>query len=258
LVLVSTGVGTLIYGLVEGGSSGWTALRSLLGVTIGVLLIVGFVWWENRTADPMIPLGLFRRVEFTAAVGTQFLMASAIFSGAFLTSQYFQFARGYSPLGTGLRFLPWTATPLIVAPIAGAMFDKVGGRALSVPGLAMQAVGFIWIAELARHHAAYASFVAPFIIAGTGISMALPCVTASGLNAVRPTMLGKAAGTLNTMQQFGAVFGIAIVSAVFDSNGSLANGAAVASGFRPALGAAAGLSLLAAATAFGLARRPSR
>src|SRR6266704_2355679 len=92
-----------------------------------------------------------------------------------------------------------------IAPVSGALSDKVGARALAVPGLIMQAAGFAWIVALAGGSSGYGSYVPPFVIAGVGISMALPCVTASGLNAVPPPMLGKAAGTLNTVQQFGAV-----------------------------------------------------
>ena len=200
----------------------------------------------------MIPLGIFRSVGFSAAVTTQFLMSGAIFSAAFLTSQFFQFALGDSPLGTGLRFLPWTATPLLVAPVAGALSDKIGARVLVVPGLLMQAGGFAWIVVLAGSSSGYANYVLPFVIAGTGISMALPCVTAAGLNAVPPAMLGKGSGTLNTMQQFGAVVGIAIVAAVFNAKGSLAGPAEVTSGYRPALAVAAALSVLGAFTALGI------
>jgi EmrB/QacA subfamily drug resistance transporter len=254
LVLVSAGVGLLIGGLVQGGQAGWGSTQNLAGLILGTALIAGFVVREARAAEPMIPLGLFRGTSFSAAVITQFLMAAAIFSAAFLISQFFQFALGDSPLGTGLRFLPWTATPLLIAPIAGAASDKIGARTLIVPGLLMQGAGFAWIVWLAGHSAGYGSYVIPFIIAGTGISMALPCVTAAGLNAVSPALLGKAAGTLNTMQQFGAVFGIAIVTAVFNSKGSLAGPAAVTSGYRPALAVAASLSVLGALAAFGIRR----
>jgi MFS family permease len=217
--------------------------------------MAGFLLREARAPEPMIPLGLFRRGSFAAASATQFFMSAAIFSAAFLTSQFFQFAAGDSPLGTGLRFLPWTATPLLVAPAAGAISDRVGARALVVPGLVMQAAGFTWIVWLAGTSAGYASYVLPFVMAGVGISMALPCVTAAGLNAAPSALLGKAAGTLNTLQQFGAVFGVAIVTAVFNSEGSLAGPAAVTSGYRPALAVAAGLSVLGAASALGLRRR---
>jgi len=239
LVLVAAGVGALTWGLVQAGQDGWGSVQTITGLCAGAALIAAFVAWERRAAEPMIPLGLFRSASFSAAVATQFLMAAAIYSAAFLTSQYFQFALGDSPLGTGLRFLPWTATPMVIAPIAG---------------LVMQAAGFAWIIYLAAHSSGYASYIAPLIIAGVGISMALPSVSAAGLNAVSPQSLGKAAGVMNTMQQFGAVFGIAIATTVFNANGSLASPAAITSGYRPALGVAAGLSALGAIAALGIRR----
>jgi EmrB/QacA subfamily drug resistance transporter len=257
LALIAVGVGALTWGLVQAGQVGWGSASTLAGLVVGAAAIAAFVAWERRAAEPMIPLGLFRSSRFSAAVTTQFLMAAAIYSAAFLTSQFFQFALGDSPLGTGLRFLPWTATPMVVAPIAGALFDKIGARPLIVPGLLMQAAGFGWIVYLAARSAGYASYIAPFVIAGVGISMALPSVSAAGLNAVSPQSLGKAAGVMNTMQQFGAVFGIAVATTVFNAHGSLASPAAITGGYRPALAVAAGLSVLGAAVALGL-RRPPR
>ena len=254
LILVSSGVAVLIWGLVQGGQDGWGTSQNLTGLFVGAALLAGFVWWEGRAPEPMIPLSLFTRISFSSAVTTQFFLAAAIFSAAFLTSQFFQFARGDSPFGTGLRFLPWTATPLVVAPIAGALSDRLGARALIVPGLVMQAFGFGWIIHLVATSAGYTSFVVPFVIAGVGISMALPSVTAGGLNAVPPDLLGKAAGTLNTMQQFGAVFGVAVSTAVFNAHGSLATPAAVTSGYRAALAVSAGASVLGALAALGIRR----
>jgi len=254
MVLIAAGVGALTWGLVQAGQDGWGSAQTLTGLSVGVVAIAAFLAWERRAAEPMIPLGLFRSVSFSAAVATQFLTAASIYSAAFLTSQFFQFALGDSPLGTGLRFLPWTGVPMVVAPIAGAMFDKIGARPLIVPGLLMQAAGFVWIVYLAAHSSGFASYVAPFIIAGVGVSLTFPSVSAAGLNAVSPQFLGKAAGVMNTMQQFGAVFGIAVATTVFNANGSLASAAAITSGYRPALGVAAGLSVLGAAAALGLRR----
>ena len=155
LVLVSGGVGVLIWGLVQGSQVGWASTQGLAGLILGPVLIVGFLVWEARATDPMIPLGIFRSTTFSSAVSTQFLMSAAIYSAAFLTSQFFQFALGNSPLGTGLRFLPWTATPLLVAPPAGALSDRIGARALVVPGLLMQGAGFAWIVVHASHHSGY-------------------------------------------------------------------------------------------------------
>ena len=254
LILVSSGVGVLIWGLVAGGQDGWGSAQNLAGLTAGTVLLGGFAGWEARAAEPMIPLGLFRRIRFSSAVITLFCTSAAIFSAAFLTSQFFQFTLGDTPLETGLRFLPWTVTPLVIAPVAGALSDKTSPRALIVPGLLLQGAGFAWIVSLAASSSGYASYVLPFVIAGTGISMALPCVTAGGLNAAPPALLGKAAGTLNTMQQFGAVFGIAVVTAVFNAHGSLADPATVTSGYRPALAVSAGISVLGAIAAVAMRR----
>jgi MFS family permease len=213
-----------------------------------------FVLWEARVTAPMIPLGLFRERTFAAALRTQFLTSGSIFSAAFITSQYFQLGQGHSPLATGLRFLPWTATPLLVAPAAGALFDRVGARRLVVPGLLMQAVGLGWIVRLAGSGEGYGSYVAPFLLAGVGVSMALPCLPAAALNAAPPALLGKAAGLLNTVQLFGSTFAVALVTVVFTANGSLAGPAAVTAGFQPALAVSAGLSALGAVTALAIRR----
>jgi EmrB/QacA subfamily drug resistance transporter len=255
LALVSAGAAALIWAVVRGSQAGWSAGPVLAGLALGAVLVGAFLAWEGFWAEqPMIPLGLFRTRSFSAAVAATFLTGAAIYSAAFLTSQFFQFALGDSPLATGLRFLPWTAAPLLVAPVAGALSDRAGPRALMVPGLLLQGAGFAWIVVLAGSHAGYAAYLLPFIAAGVGVSMAIPTTAAAALNAVAPTALGKASAVLNTLRQFGAVFGIAIVTAIFTSRGSLAGPAAVTSGYRPALAAAAGFSVLGALAALGARR----
>jgi MFS family permease len=203
----------------------------------------------------MLPLRLLRIPAFAAANATGFLMFASITSAAFMMAQYFQLGLGYSPLSTGLRFLPWTLTPLLIAPAAGALADKIGSRPLMVLGLAMQAAGLAWVALGATSTTGYGRFVLPLIIAGVGISMAIPTVPTTALNAVPPADMGKASGVQNTLQRFGAVFGVAIVAAVFSANGHLGSPATLISGFRPALAAAAGLSVAGALTALGAGAR---
>jgi EmrB/QacA subfamily drug resistance transporter len=254
LVMISVGCAAFVWGLVEGSSSGWQSSQVIGGLVVGLTLLSGFVWWEGKAPAPMIPLNLFRIRNLAASVGATFLMAASIYSAAFLTSQYFQFALNESPLNTGLRLLPWTATPLIVAPLAGKLSDKTGPRVLMVPGLVLQAVGFVWIAVLAGQDPSYWQFVIPFVIAGTGVSMALPTSSMAALNAVRPSSLGKASGILNTLRQFGAVIGIAVTTAVFSAKGSLASAAAVTSGYRPALVVSAAFSVCGAFVAAAIVR----
>jgi EmrB/QacA subfamily drug resistance transporter len=260
-VLSAGGGALLAWGLVRVGGSGWSDALGLGGVVGGLAVLVGFVAWERRSASPMMPLRLFRVRAFAAANVTGFMSFGAIMSAAFLTAQYFQLGLGYSPLTAGLRLLPWTATPMIVAPLAGALADRIGTRPLLTVGLAMQAGGIAWIALLASAgavsagNAGYGRYVVPFIIAGIGISMAIPTVPTAALSAVSPADVGRASGVNNTMQRFGGAFGIALVSAVFAGNGHLGTAASFTAGYRPAMLGAAGLSLLGALAAVAIGRR---
>jgi len=257
MVTASGAMGALVWGVLRAPDAGWGSTEVLVALALGVLLLAAFLVWETVTPEPMVPLALFRSRVFSSAAATQFLMSASIFATAYVTSQYFQISRGDSPLGTGLRFLPWTMTPLLIAPMAGKLVDRVGARAIAAPGLLLQAVGFVWLLHEAHTHASYGSFVAPFVLAGIGISMALPAPSAAGLNAAPPALLGRAAGVLNTLQQIGQATGVAVVTVVFDAHGSLSSPSEMLSGYEPALLTAATISVLGALTALGISRHRS-
>ena len=244
-----------MWGLVRSGQAGWGSAEVLATLLAGTALIAGLVAWERRAAAPMLPPRLFAQRTFAAANATAFLMTAAIMAAAFLVAQYFQLGLGDSPLDTGLRLLPWTATPMVVAPIAGALSDRIGPRPLMVTGMLLQALGLGWFAIEAAGVASYGTLVAPLLVAGVGISMALPTTSAAALSAVPAADMGKASGTNSTLQRFGGAFGVAIVSAVFAAHGGLGSATGFDAGFRPALGVAAGLSLLGAMTALAVASR---
>jgi EmrB/QacA subfamily drug resistance transporter len=257
MVTASGAMGAPVWGVLRAPDAGWGSTEVLVALAVGVLLLAAFLGWETVTPEPMVPLSLFRSRVFSASAGTQFLMSASIFATAYVTSQYFQISRGDSPLSTGLRFLPWTMTPLLIAPLAGKLVDRVGARAIAAPGLVLQAVGFIWLLHEAHTHASYGAFVAPFVLAGIGISMALPAPSAAGLNAAPPALLGRAAGVLNTVQQIGQATGVAVVTVVFAEHGSLSSPSEMLSGYEPALVTAAIISALGALTALGISRQRS-
>jgi EmrB/QacA subfamily drug resistance transporter len=260
VVLVSGGALALVWGLVRASDVGWTNEQTIVTLSVGVLVEAAFVLRELVAREPMLPLRLFRSRTFAAANATGFLMTAALFSAAFLASQYFQFALGYSPLGTGVRILPWTGTPILVAPAAGVLSDRIGRRPVMVLGMLLQGVGLAWLAAQATTGVAYQQLVLPFVIAGIGVSMAIAATNTAVLSAVAPTDLGKASGANSTFQRFGSVFGIAVASTVFSAYGHLGTPASFDAGFRPALGVAAGFSLLGMLTALavgGQRRRPS-
>ena len=255
VALVSGGTVSIVSALVRANEVGWGSLEIIGTLSLGVLLLIGFIAWEHRAPEPMLPLRLFRNRSFVAANVTAFLMIAALFSAAFLVSQYFQFVLGKSPFDTGLRVLPWTAAPILVAPAAGVFSDRIGRRPLMAVGMLLQAAGLAWFALTATTTSPYEDLVVPLVIAGIGISMVLPTAATAVISAVAMADIGKASGVNSTMQRFGSVFGIAIVVAEFAAHGRIATPATYLAGFRPALGVAAGLSLLGATTALAVSGR---
>jgi MFS family permease len=162
----------------------------------------------------------------------------------FLLPQFLQAALGYGPLDAGLRLLPWTATLFMTAPIAGAIVSKIGERPLVVTGLLMQALGLGWIAMIVEPGMAYWTVVAPLVLAGVGVSMAMPAVQNAVLSSVAVVEIGKASGVFNMGRFLGGVFGVALLVTVFSTRGSLTSAATSSTGFAAAMTVAAGLSLL--------------
>jgi EmrB/QacA subfamily drug resistance transporter len=254
VVLVTGGAAILLWALVRTDGAGWDSPTTIGALVLGVVLLAAFLAWERRAPAPMLPPGLFRVRAFAAASATGFLMTAALMAAVFLTSQYLQGVLGRSPVQAGLWLLPWTATPLLVAPLAGTVSDRIGTRPVLVAGMLLQAVGLGWFAVEATADAGYGRLVAPFIVAGVGVSMALPTSATAALSAVPPAELGKASGANNTLQRFGGAFGIAVAGAVFSAEGHLGTAAGFVDGYRPAVAVAAALSLAGTVTALAVGR----
>jgi len=255
VALVTGGVVAIVWALVRANQAGWASPEIVITLAGGAILLVAFVAWERRVQEPMVPLRLFRDRAFAMGNATTFLMSGAIFAGAYLVAEEFQFARGYSPVSTGLRLLPFFATPMVISPLAGALSDKTGRRPVMVTGLALLSAGFIWVALKGSLTTSWVELTLALLVAGIGISMALPTVPTAVLSAVAPHEMGKASGINYMAQRLGAVFAIAISTAVFAANGHLGTPASVTDGFKPALAACAGLALLATLSAIATTSR---
>jgi MFS family permease len=222
-----------------------------------LLLAAAFVTWEWRASAPMVPMRLFRSRAFSSGIVAGFLLYGAMYGVLFLLPQFLQTALGNGPLGAGLRLLPWTATLFVTAPIAGAVVNKVGERPLVVTGLLMQAAGFGWIAITAAPGVAYSTMIAPLVVAGVGVSMAMPAVQNAVLSSVAVVEMGKASGVFNMGRFLGGVFGVALLVAVFSGSGAIDSPANFNAGFAAAMNVAAALSLLGAVAGLWLpARQP--
>jgi EmrB/QacA subfamily drug resistance transporter len=257
LGLVSAGLFAIVWGLVNGNDLGWTSTQTVASLGVGALLIAAFVAWEARTDAPMIPLRLFRSRAFTAANVVSMLMTFGMFGSIFLLAQFFQVVQGYSPLEAGLRTLPWTFMPVIVAPLAGFISTRTGTRPLLVLGMALQAASLAWLSVLVTPTVEYLTLVPAFVMAGAGMGLFFAPIANVVLSAVRPEEEGKASGANNAIRELGGVFGVAVLAAVFTANGSYVSPVDFVEGLVPSMQVGAivvGLGALAALALPGRAR----
>jgi EmrB/QacA subfamily drug resistance transporter len=246
LALVSTAMLGVVWGLVRADAAGWSSVEVLTTLIGGGLLGVAFVAWELRVLEPMLPMHLFRVRAYSAGNAATLLLTASLFGTVFMIAQYLQISLGYSPLAAGLRFMPWTTTLFVVAPLAGILSDRLGARPLLVTGLALQGIGLGWVAYNVAQANPYTSSIVALVIAGCGTSMALPAGQNAVMNSVPAAYLGQASGTYNSVRQLGGVIGIAVLSAVFAASGGYASPQNFRDGVAPALYVAAVLALIGA------------
>jgi EmrB/QacA subfamily drug resistance transporter len=235
LVLVSAGLFAVVFGLIRGNEVGWSSEEVLVSLGSGALLLAAFVRAELSSDAPMLPMRLFRSRGFAATNLASFFMFFGMFGSIFLLAQFFQTAQHYTPLQAGLRILPWTAMPILIAPIAGAVSDRIGGRRVVALGVALQATGLAWVAEVAHVSTSYIHFVPAFIVNGIGMSLFFAPVANLVLSSVRRDEEGIASGATNAIRELGGVFGVAVLAGVFSAHGGYQSAAAFVSGLRPAV-----------------------
>jgi nitrate/nitrite transporter NarK len=243
-----------VLGVVRGNDHGWTSMTVLAPMVIGALLVAAFLVWEMRAPEPMLPLRLFRSRGFTVTNVASLLMFFGMFGSIFLLAQFLQVVQGYSPLQAGIRTLPWTAMPVLVAPIAGSLSDRIGGRPLLVIGLALQAIGLGWLAVVTSPTVAYATLVPAFVVSGVGMSLFFAPVANVVLGSVRREEEGIASGASNAIRELGGVFGVAVLGAVFSARGGYTSGAAFVTGLTSAVWVGAAVVAVAAVVALALPR----
>ncbi|MFF6995464.1 MFS transporter [Streptomyces sp. NPDC008313] len=247
IVLAAASMFALVWALVRSGTAGWGSAEVLGALAAGAVTLAAFAARQATAAHPMLPTRLLRQPAFAGGNLSTLLLTASLFGTVFFLAQYLQIALGYSPLDAGLRFLPWTATLFFVAPVAGRMQDRIGPRALICAGLFLQGAGLLWVGVNAHQHQGYTDSVAALVLSGVGTSMAMPAQQTAVMTAVSPALMGKAAGTFNTVRQLGGALGIAVMAAVFGAAGGEQSPGAFADGFSAAVIVAAALAFAGSA-----------
>lgn len=254
-MLSASSVFAIVWGVVHGADDGWSSARILTALIGGGALLIAFVGWEHRAPAPMLPLRLFRTRAFSVVNFTAFTFSVGVFGSVFLLAQFFQIVQGYTPLQSGLRTLPWTLAPMVIAPLAGLVLDRVGARILIATGQVMLATALGWIALITTVDVGYGSYVAPFVLAGVGMGLTLAPSASIVMASFSDADRGVASGTNSTIREVGVAMGVAVLASVFASAGSYASPSEYVDGLVPAVWVGAAIVAVGAALALLLPGR---
>jgi EmrB/QacA subfamily drug resistance transporter len=212
-VLVTAALFSLTWGLIKTGSHSWTSPYTLFFLGAAALLFAAFIWREARTREPMLPLSFFRSRVFSASSAVVLMVGFAMFGIFYFVTLYFQNVLGYSALQAGVRSLPLTMMVIFVAPIAGRMSGRVPPRYQMTVGMLLMTAGLLLLSRL-QVDSSYNMIWPAYILAGVGIAMTMPAVSAAGMGAVDQTKAGVASGVINASRQVGGAMGVAVLGAV--------------------------------------------
>ena len=257
LVLSAAGMLLLVWGVVDGPDHGWSSARVLSMLISGAVLIAAFIAWQHRNPSPMLPLSLFRSRGFSLVNIVTLTFSAGAFGAVFLLAQFFQVVQGLSPLDAGIRTLPWTMAPMVVAPLAGIFADRIGLRNLIVAGQISLAAGVFWIAAASSPTVPYSDLVIAFVLAGVGMGLTFAPISTMALASVSANERGVASGANNTIRELGVAVGVAVLASVFSSYGDYSSYQSFVDGLVPAVMVGSAVIAAGAVVAFWLPRQKS-
>jgi EmrB/QacA subfamily drug resistance transporter len=249
------------YALIEGNRHGWTSPEIVALFVTAVVLFVAFILLERHQRLPMLDLSLFRIPSFLGANLVAMLVSLGMFGVFFFVSLYVQNVLGYSPTKAGAVFLPMTLLIILIAPIAGKLSDRVGGRWLMGGGMTLVGVSLL-VYQAAGVHSDFWTLLPAMILGGIGMAMTMSPMTSVAMSSVPTDKAGVGSGVLNSFRQVGGSLGIAVMGAILLTyeQPNVTRGPAAAQNFvdglHAALLASAGIVFAAALVAILLVRTP--
>src|SRR6266853_1109017 len=222
VILATSGLFGVVFGLIEGERFNWGEIASYV-ITIpevvgaGVVLLVLFVVWERYQAEPLVPLSLFEERNFAVTNWIAAAIAFGMMSLFLPIVIYLQSVRDFSALTAGLTLAPMSLTSMVVAPFAGRLADRIGGKYILLTGIFVFAIGFGTLTFVAGPDSTWINFLVPAIVSGAGMGMTFAPMTTVAMRNISPRMAGAASGVLNTTRQLGAAIGSAVVGAILQN-----------------------------------------
>ena len=216
LALSTAAIGSLVFTIIEAPDVGWLTTRTLVSFAIVVTLLVVFVRWERRVAQPMLDVDLFRNLRFTAASGSVTISFFALFGFVFMVTQYFQFLKGYSPFSTGLRLLPVAISVGAASIIGTKLAVRLGNKVVVSAGLASMGIAFLWIST-ASIATPYLELAGQMIVLGIGMGFTSAPATEAIMGVVPKEKAGIGSAINDTTRELGGTLGVAVIGSVFAS-----------------------------------------
>jgi EmrB/QacA subfamily drug resistance transporter len=213
-LLVTGGLFSLVWALIRTNSHSWGSPQIVGFLVAAVVLLAGFIAWEARQPDPMIPLSFFRRRSFDVAITSVALVGFAMFGIIYFLTLYMQNVRGYSALESGVRTLPMTLMVMLIAPIAGKLSTRIGPRPLMVGGMLVMSLGLASLIRLSLDASYWTVIFPSFVLVGAGVSMSMPTTTGVAMGSVDPARAGIASGVVNASRQVGGALGVAVLGSI--------------------------------------------
>src|SRR5437868_8094870 len=206
-VLTIVGLASLLYGIIEAPIRGWSDARTIASFVLAVVVLAQFAIWELRNPHPMLDLRFFRRMSFTGGASAITLVFFAMFGMFFLITQYLQFVHGWTPLGAGVRLLPFAFTMMLVAPTSARIAERVGTKRTVSTGLAVAAVGFVLVSRL-QPESSYGFLALGMVVLAMGMSLTMPSSTASILSSLPMGKQGVGSAMNDTTRELGGALGV--------------------------------------------------
>jgi EmrB/QacA subfamily drug resistance transporter len=213
-VLVTSGLVTLVYVITQASGYGWGSIETIgLFVAAGVLL-AGFVVWESRVKEPLVPFSIFRIRTVSAANIAGLILGTVTFSMFLMLTLYMQQVLEYSPMKTGVAYLAVAVTAIVWSTVAAQLVTRVGVKPVIVAGMTLLTVGLLYFTQVSVDGSYVADLLPGFLIIGAGLGFSFVPISIAALAGVQPAEAGLASGLFNTSQQIGGALGIAVLSTI--------------------------------------------
>jgi EmrB/QacA subfamily drug resistance transporter len=260
-VLVTGGLSSLVYAITRAGTDGWLATPTIAFFAASVLLLVGFVGWENRHPEPLMRMGIFRISTVTGANVAGLILGTALFAMFLMLTLYMQQVLGYSAMQSGVAYLAVAGTAIIWSAVAAQLVTRVGVKPVLVTGMTALTVGLVYFTQVSVGGSYLGDLLPGFLVVGLGVGFSFVPISIAALAGVQPAEAGLASGLINTSQQIGGALGIAALSTIATSHtdDALASGTplpnALVDGFTAAFVAGAIIAALGIVAALTLIRK---